>query len=72
MNTKPPNLTYGLEDTPPFPVNVLLGFQHAALALVFIVYPLMRLAAALMGQYADSVTTGIYNGKQDISMHVDH
>jgi hypothetical protein len=32
----------------------------------------MRVAADLMGQYADRVTTGIYNGKQDISMHVDH
>jgi NCS2 family nucleobase:cation symporter-2 len=44
MNQKPSNLTYGQHDSPPFPANILLGIQHASLAMVFIVYPLILVA----------------------------
>ncbi len=30
---------YGLEDRPPLPAMLVLGFQHALLAMVFLVYP---------------------------------
>lgn len=41
MEQKPANIIYGVDDTPPFRTTLLLAVQHAILALVFIVYPLM-------------------------------
>jgi NCS2 family nucleobase:cation symporter-2 len=44
MNQKPSNIIYGVDDLPPFSTLFFLAFQHAVLALVFIVYPLMLVA----------------------------
>jgi NCS2 family nucleobase:cation symporter-2 len=44
MNQKPANIIYGLDDVPPFSALFFLVLQHAVLALVFIVYPLMLVA----------------------------
>jgi len=41
MEQKPANIIYGVDDKPPFRTTLLLAVQHAILALVFIVYPLM-------------------------------
>ncbi len=41
MEQKPANIIYGVNDIPPFRTTLLLSVQHAILALVFIVYPLM-------------------------------
>ncbi|MFA6413373.1 MAG: solute carrier family 23 protein [Syntrophales bacterium] len=41
MEQKPANIIYGVDDIPPFRTTLLLAVQHAILALVFIVYPLM-------------------------------
>lgn len=40
MAQKPAGLLYGVGDTPPLGTSLVLAFQHAVLALVFIVYPL--------------------------------
>lgn len=44
MEQKPADIIYGVNDIPPLRTTLLLSFQHAALALVFIVYPLMVLS----------------------------
>jgi xanthine permease XanP len=44
MEQKPANIIYGVDDIPPFRTTLLLAVQHAILALVFIVYPLMLVA----------------------------
>ncbi|KIH76879.1 nucleobase:cation symporter-2, NCS2 family [Geoalkalibacter ferrihydriticus] len=44
MEQKPAGIIYGVNDIPPLRTTLLLAFQHAALALVFIVYPLMVLS----------------------------
>jgi len=41
MEQKPAGIIYGVNDIPPFRTTLLLAVQHAVLALVFIVYPLM-------------------------------
>ncbi len=41
MKQKPANIIYGVDDTPPLGATLLLAMQHAALSIVFIVYPLM-------------------------------
>ncbi len=38
---KPPNLIYGLDDTPPLAVTVVNGIQHVALIAVYLIYPLV-------------------------------
>jgi len=38
---KPPNLTYGLDDTPPLAVTIVNGIQHVALIAVYLIYPLV-------------------------------
>lgn len=46
MEEKPADIIYAVNDVPPLRTTLLLAFQHAALALVFIVYPLMVLSEA--------------------------
>ncbi len=46
MEQKPVNIIYGVNDIPPLRATLLLAVQHAALALVFIVYPLMLVTEA--------------------------
>jgi len=41
MEEKPANIIYGVNDIPPLRTTLLLAMQHAALSLVFIIYPLM-------------------------------
>lgn len=41
---KPANIIYGVADKPPIRTTLLLAVQHALLALVFVVYPLMLVA----------------------------
>lgn len=53
MEQKPAGIIYGINDIPPLRTTLLLAFQHAALALVFIVYPLMVLSEA-SGAQADA------------------
>ncbi|QOX77668.1 purine/pyrimidine permease [Trichlorobacter lovleyi] len=43
MEQKPAGIIYGVNEIPPLRTTLLLAFQHASLALVFIVYPLMLL-----------------------------
>ncbi len=43
MEQKPAGIIYGVNEIPPLRTTLLLAFQHAGLALVFIVYPLMLL-----------------------------
>lgn len=44
LDQKPANIIYGVNEIPPLRTALLLAFQHAGLALVFIVYPLMLLS----------------------------
>jgi xanthine permease XanP len=44
MYRKPSNIIYGVDENPPLKTTLLLAFQHAVLALVFIVYPLIVVA----------------------------
>lgn len=53
MEQKPANIIYGVDDIPPLRALLLLAFQHAGLALVFIVYPLM-LVSESQGTSADA------------------
>jgi xanthine permease XanP len=41
MEEKPAHIIYGVNDIPPLRTTLVLAMQHAVLALVFIVYPLM-------------------------------
>jgi xanthine permease XanP len=43
---KPPNLIYGLEDKPPLGVTLLLGVQHLAVVLIYLIMPLVVAQAA--------------------------
>ena len=43
---RPPNILYGVEDRPPFAVNVLTGLQHVGLMSVFLRYPALLAQAA--------------------------
>ncbi len=45
-NQKPANIIYGVDELPPFHTTLLLAVQHAALALVFVIYPLMLVSEA--------------------------
>lgn len=38
---RPPNVIYGVDETPPLGVNVLSGVQHVALMSVYLVYPVL-------------------------------
>lgn len=53
MEQKPANIIYGVNEIPPLRTALLLAFQHAGLALVFIVYPLMLLSES-SGTHADA------------------
>lgn len=53
MEQKPAGIIYGVNEIPPLRTTLLLAFQHAGLALVFIVYPLMLLSEA-SGTHADA------------------
>ena len=58
MEQKPAGIIYGVNDIPPLRTTLLLAFQHAALALVFIVYPLMVLSEASATQaQAEAIVT---------------
>ncbi len=58
MNQKPANIIYGVDDIPPFSALFFLAFQHAVLALVFIVYPLMLVTEANGTQHdAEGIVT---------------
>lgn len=46
MARKPSNILYGVNETPPISTMVILAIQHAALALLFVVYPLVAAAEA--------------------------
>jgi NCS2 family nucleobase:cation symporter-2 len=46
MGPKPANIIYGVSDTPPWTTSLMLAVQHAALALVFIIYPLILVTEA--------------------------
>jgi len=41
MARKPSNILYSVDETPPISTMVILAIQHAALALLFVVYPLV-------------------------------
>ncbi|HSH92313.1 MAG TPA: solute carrier family 23 protein, partial [Ramlibacter sp.] len=45
MPGKPDRLRYGADDRPPWRVTLVLGLQHACLALVFLVYPVAAATA---------------------------
>ncbi|MEI8243588.1 MAG: solute carrier family 23 protein [bacterium] len=46
INPKPAGIIYGVDDVPPFLTTLFLAVQHAILALVFVIYPLMLVAEA--------------------------
>lgn len=46
MERKPANIIYGAGDTPPWTTSLMLAVQHALLALVFIIYPLILVTEA--------------------------
>jgi xanthine/uracil permease len=46
MARKPTNISYGVDDRPPWSVTLILAFQHALLILMFIAYPLIVAAGA--------------------------
>ena len=43
---KPPNILYGVDETPPIGVSVLSGLQHVGLMANFLVYPMLVAQAA--------------------------
>lgn len=43
---KPPNITYGVDESPPLGVNVLSGLQHVGLMSIYLVYPVLVAQAA--------------------------
>ncbi len=58
MNQTPANIIYGVDDVPPFSALFFLALQHAILALVFIVYPLMLVTEANGTQFdAEAIVT---------------
>lgn len=58
---KPPNLIYGVEDTPPPLVTAANGAQHVAVIAINFIYPLLifRAAGAPLGLVGDLLSTGI-------------
>lgn len=46
MSRKPTNILYSVDEKPPLGTLIILGVQHATLALLFIVYPLVAAAEA--------------------------
>ncbi|MCK0209588.1 purine/pyrimidine permease [Starkeya koreensis] len=46
MPRKPSNILYGADEKPPLGTLLILGVQHAVLALLFVVYPLVAAAEA--------------------------
>lgn len=43
---KPPNIVYGVDDSPPLGVNLLSGVQHVGLMSIYLVYPVLVAQAA--------------------------
>lgn len=43
---KPPNIVYGVDETPPLGVNLLSGLQHVGLMSIYLVYPVLVAQAA--------------------------
>ena len=43
---KPPNVVFGVDESPPLAVNVLSGLQHVGLMSVYLVYPVLVAQAA--------------------------
>ncbi|HSW32893.1 MAG TPA: hypothetical protein VLH36_04685, partial [Steroidobacteraceae bacterium] len=43
---KPPNIVYGVEESPPLGVNLLSGVQHVGLMSIYLVYPVLVAQAA--------------------------
>lgn len=43
---KPPNILYGVDETPPLGVNALSGLQHVGLMSIYLVYPALVAQAA--------------------------
>lgn len=43
---RPPNIVYGVEDSPPLAVNLLSGVQHVGLMSIYLVYPVLVAQAA--------------------------
>jgi NCS2 family nucleobase:cation symporter-2 len=41
MPKKPPELTYGVDDDPPLPTNLLLGLQHVFLVSISLIFPVV-------------------------------
>jgi xanthine permease XanP len=58
---KPPNLIFGLEDSPPLLVTISNGVQHVALIAINLVYPLLvcRAANAPVALVADLLAMGM-------------
>ena len=58
---KPPNLIYGVDETPPLLVTVLNGIQHVALIAIFLVYPLLvfRVAGLSIALSANLLAIGM-------------
>jgi NCS2 family nucleobase:cation symporter-2 len=55
---KPPNILYGVDETPPVGVNVLSGLQHVALMAVYLVFPaLLAQASGSSPEVAASVVS---------------
>lgn len=55
---KPPNISYGVDDTPPPVVNVLSGIQHVGLMSIYLIYPaLVAQAAGGSAQIAAAVVS---------------
>lgn len=58
LEQKPAGIIYGVDEIPPLRTTLLLAVQHAGLALVFIVYPLMLLSGTPATQaHAEGVVT---------------
>jgi hypothetical protein len=58
---KPPNLIFGLEDSPPLLVTISNGVQHVGLIAINLVYPLLvcRAANAPVAFVADLLAMGM-------------
>src|SRR5215469_3578374 len=58
---KPPNLIYGLDETPPLVVTAFNGVQHVALVAINFIYPLVifRAAGAPLDEIGSLLSTGI-------------
>lgn len=55
---KPPNILYGVDETPPLGINALSGLQHVALMAVYLVFPgLLAQASGSPPEVAASVVS---------------